>query len=336
MIHKLPAISCMHAAQESCLTTNGSRLPVFQGYDDDEGQAGEPDRRIHHQHQAIIPTYKFSCCGNITAWGVDLNPDGDGSGKTFDFILQVWRPFPTLQTDSCYSLVNDYSITSTVIGNGHVATVTPLPQNQLQFEPGDVLGFYVESHGFSSNDDNGVVALNESSHMNELVWHGRITSLTSRSGSCPYPVGTSGVLSTSTHAAPVISISAVMAKTCFRSSYMHSSLLDSVTSTTLLNPTRTSTIFLSPSRRPNHATIPGSSDGTIFLSPSRRPNHATIPGSSDGTIITGIVAAIIVVASIIGAVIIAIVMIIRKQSRIKQANNTGMAHSNQLYGEQHN
>ena len=310
VIHKLPC-NIMHAAQDSCLKTNGSRLPVFRGYD------GGSDRRIHHQHQAIIPTYKFNCCGNITEFGVDLNPDVDEQNKTFDFILQVWRPSPTLQTDSCYSLINEYRITSTIIGNtGRVAKVTDLPQNQLQFESGDVLGFYVESHGPRTNDDNGVVVLNDSSHTSELVWHGRITSLTSWSGSCPYPVGTSGLLNTSTHAAPVISIAAIMATTCFSSSYMHSTLLDSITSTTLLNPKRTS----------------------VLLSPSTRPNHATIPGSSGGTIITGIliVAAIIIVVSIIGATIIVVIIIIKKQSRTKQANNVGMAHSNQLYGEQHN
>ena len=194
---------------QNCLNTNNSNgLPVFQGY---TGAAGGSGRRIYHQHQAIIPSYKFNCCGNITEWGVDLNPDRDGADQTFNFILQVWRPSPTLQTDSCYSLVNDHKITSTVINStGRVATVSVTALNQLQFEPGDVLGFYVESHGSGSASDgdldNGVVVLNNDRCTSELVWHGRITSLTSRSASCPYRVGTSGVLNTSTHAAHVISI----------------------------------------------------------------------------------------------------------------------------------
>ncbi|MCG8626136.1 MAG: hypothetical protein MJE68_29575 [Proteobacteria bacterium] len=198
----------MYAAQDSCLKTNGGGFPVFQGYDGGSG------KRIHHQHQAIIPTYKFNCCGNITAWGVDLNPERNGAGQTFDFILQVWRPSTTIQIDSCYSLVNDHKITSTVINSTEpVATVSVTTLNQLQFKPGDVLGFYVESHGSGNAPDgdldNGVVVLNDSSHTSELVWHGRITSPTSQSRSCPYPVGTSGLLTTSTHAAPVISISVI-------------------------------------------------------------------------------------------------------------------------------
>ncbi len=312
----------IHAAQDSCLTTNGSGLPIFQGYDGEDGGA---DRRIHHQHQAIIPSYKFNCCGNITEWGVDLNPDRDGVNQTFNFILQVWRPSPTLQTE-CYSLVNDHSITSTSIGKnsqtGRVAKVTPLPHNQQQFEPGDALGFYVESHGSrDSNDDNGVVVLNDGSHTSELVWHGSIdiTARTSQSGSCPYPIGTNGVLNTSTNAAPVISISAVMVTTCL-SSNMHSSsaLLNSLTSTT----SRDLTILM--------PTVP-------FISPSTSPQHVTTPGSSDGIIdnvlIIGIVIVVptFVIASTI--IIIIIIVVMKRQSGKKQADNVVMALSNQLYGK---
>ena len=41
------------AQYAECLQTNNSNgLPFFQGY---TGAAGRPKRRIHHQHQAIIP-----------------------------------------------------------------------------------------------------------------------------------------------------------------------------------------------------------------------------------------------------------------------------------------
>ena len=189
---------------------------MFQGYGEGKKQAGGPNRRIHHQHQTIIPSYKFNCCGNITEWGVDLNPDG--TSAEFDFILQVWRPAPTVGVSGCYSLVDNFvSIKITVEdnpANERVARVTPSLQDQLEFQPGDVLGFYVESNGDGNSDhDNGVVVLNsddQNQSYNELVWFAKIqdTSLAaSQSGSCPYPVGTNGVLNSSTHAAPVISIS---------------------------------------------------------------------------------------------------------------------------------
>ena len=103
------------AAQNArCLQTNSSNgLPLFQGY---TGPAGYPDRRIHHQNQAIIPSYRFSCCGNITEWGVDLNPEDEVVRFTLDF--QVWRPSPTVSEDRCYSLVNNYIARSTSLPCG--------------------------------------------------------------------------------------------------------------------------------------------------------------------------------------------------------------------------
>ena len=131
----------------------------------------------------------------------------------FDFNFQVWRPSPIANKSGCYSLVDNFIVTSisitTKLANEHVARVTPSPQDQLHFKPGDVLGFYVESHNAGSDFDNGVVLLNNGSHTSELVWFASIdtTAQTSQSGSCPYPVGTTGVLNLSTHAAPVISVS---------------------------------------------------------------------------------------------------------------------------------
>ena len=215
----------IHAAraQDGCLLTNGeNELPFFQGY---TGEAGAPDRRIHHQHQAIIPSYKFNCCGNITEWGVDLNPDKRNG--TFDFILQVWRPssLTTTNETKCYSLV-DYFITKSIhiTQITRVAIVTPNIQDQLHFQCGDVLGFYVESHGSGDqpggDGDNGVVLLSSANYTSELVWFASVDVTAvqpSQSDSCPYPVGTNGVLNSSTHAAPVISIS--MMTTPCRSSH---------------------------------------------------------------------------------------------------------------------
>ena len=148
---------------------------------------------------------------------MDLNPDG--YGVTFDFIFQVWRPSPAVKVSGCYSLVNDFMSKKIALSTDsplseRVARITPLPQQQLQFQLGDVLGFYVESHGqgdvAGGDHDNGVVLLNnDTDYRSESVWFASIdvTAQPSQSGSCPYPVGTSGVLNSLTRAAPVISIS---------------------------------------------------------------------------------------------------------------------------------
>ena len=103
---------------------NENGLPFLQGY------IAGANRRIHHQHQAIVPSYQLNCCGNITEWGVDLNPFG--YSVTFDFDFQVWRPSPTVGETGCYSLVNNFAIKETSLPSGpeidHVARVTPSPQ----------------------------------------------------------------------------------------------------------------------------------------------------------------------------------------------------------------
>ena len=198
-----------------CLKTNGQGLPNFQGYAHCGSCPGRPNRRIHHRNQAIIPSYKFNCCGSITEWGVDLNPNGADSN--FTFILQIWRPSPHVDDTGCYSLVDDFISTSLSVnsnGPGVAVVSTSSAAQELQFQVGDVLGFYVESHSGTSDHDNGVVVLqyqnwrSNSNSYSESVWYGSIdaTARTSQSGSCPYTVGSSGVLKSLTHGAPVISI----------------------------------------------------------------------------------------------------------------------------------
>ena len=242
--------------QNVCLQTNNEYgLPTFQGYGYHSGQPGAPARRIHHQHQAIISSYKFNCCGNITEWGVDLNPLSYSRNViTFDFDFQVWRPSPTINETGCYSLVDNLkvmsiSIPSQLAPSEHVARVTPLPQYQLHFQPGDVLGFYVESHGEGSHpggdDNNGVVLLNSADYTSELVWYGH-ASARRWSGSCPYPVGTSGVLSLSTHAAPVISIK-ITTTSCPLNPATESSVISISITTSSCSPTTTYLPLSSPS-----------------------------------------------------------------------------------------
>ena len=147
-------------------------------------------------------------CGNITEWGVDVRRDGGSFDRTYVIDFQVWRPSPTVNESTgtgCYSLVGNNRFTSIFLQN-NLALVTPSPQDYIQFQPGDVLGFYVEN---AKEEDNGVVVLtNPSSFTNELVWYASIapTMATSQNGDCPYSVRSSGVLNTLIRAAPVISI----------------------------------------------------------------------------------------------------------------------------------
>jgi hypothetical protein len=204
------------AAQEFvCLQTgNGNGLPSFENT-----EPNEVDGVIGRRQQAIISSYKLDCtgpqdlmCGNITEWGADLQPGGGKHDmKQYSLDFQVWRPSPTVDDSTgtgCYSLVGNNRFTSISSQlSGGLVRVTPSPQDYIQFQPGDVLGFYVEEA--SAAADGVVVLTRPSSFTSELVWYASIapTMATSQNGDCPYSVGSNGVLDVSTRAVPVISIS---------------------------------------------------------------------------------------------------------------------------------
>ena len=184
--------------------------PSFQNY-----VAGDDDAvltTISLQQQAIMPGYKFTCdsttCGNITEWGVDVNPGGENHQMVYTLDLQVWRPSPTVDDSTgtgCYSLVGNNRFTSISLSS-QVAIVTPSPQDYIQFQCGDVLGFYVEE---ARNSNDGVVLVAGDNPARSTVWVANIapSMATSQIGNCPYSVGSNGVLNTPIRRiAPVISI----------------------------------------------------------------------------------------------------------------------------------
>ena len=91
--------------------------------------------------------------------------------------------------------------------------MTPLPQNRIQFQPGDVLGFYVESNRRNNAASRGVVTVSDyrvpgdRGFKTEEVWYADIGNIATGDSDCPYAVGSNKVLKSSTNAAPVISVS---------------------------------------------------------------------------------------------------------------------------------
>ena len=161
-----------------------------------------------------MPGYKFTCeqtftCGNITEWGVDVTPGGSNHQMAYTIDFQVWRPSPTVDDSTgtgCYSLVGNNRFTSISLSGG-VAVVTPSPGDHIQFQSGDVLGFYVEEARSASD---GVVLIAAGNNLaRSTLWHASIapSMATPQTGNCPYSVGSNGVLNTPIRGiAPVISI----------------------------------------------------------------------------------------------------------------------------------
>jgi hypothetical protein len=166
---------------------------------------------IPELHQAIIPSYRFTCCGNIMEWGVDVHPAGGRYDGFYNLDLQVWRPSPTVQTTGCYSLVRSNRFSSVSLAN-QVAVVTPLPQEQIEFQSGDVLGFNLEN---TNGDGGGVVVLMDSpkqgdgGYETEEVWYADFRNPVFGNQECQLVVGSQSgrILNTLIRAAPIISVS---------------------------------------------------------------------------------------------------------------------------------
>ena len=242
-----------------------------------------------------------------------------------------------MANDGCYSLVANYlveNISPSLTTIEHVARVTPLPRNQLPFQPGDVFGFYVEASGTTSDHDDGVVLLNNDGFNNELIWHASITALTSSIGSCPYPVGSTRVLRETTQAAPVISI-AVTTYSCLQSIF--TSMIPSLYPTHSLRSSTfsTSTLLLNPTHSLRSSFFP-----VTVGQPQQTPTLIS-PSNSTSTplpiaVIIGIVVAFILVCFIVATIVLIIVAVAKRNTikvQIFDLTKTDMALENQVNGE---
>ena len=209
------AIITIHAmlpSGQGCLRSNNENgLPPFRDYNSgpDSNTVINTDV-IPHLHQAIIPSYRFDCCGNISEWGVDVFSNSDDNQSTYFLDLQVWRPSPTVQESGCYSKIGSNSFMSISLDNRTAVNIIPPPQERIQFQHGDVLGFYVESSG---RETNGVALLEDfnttgdKGYETEEVWYANTERFIISNPNCLLAVGSRGLLNTFTRAAPVISVS---------------------------------------------------------------------------------------------------------------------------------
>ena len=173
----------------------GQSLPSFKDYMGGEGQ-------IPLYHQAIISSYQFQCCGNLTEWRVDLHPGSSADNGRYTLNLQVWRPSPTV--DNSYNLVGNNRFPALPLSNGGALVISPSPAVQIAFRSGDVVGVHIES---ARATDRGLVVLTTASFSREAVWLASAASQTV--GGCSVSVGSNGgQLNTLLRGAPIITADA--------------------------------------------------------------------------------------------------------------------------------
>jgi len=161
--------------------------------------------RLNNNTQAIITSYQFHCCGEIESWQAFVEPNGGAHSRgIYNIQFQVWRPSPTVNTDSCYSLVGENYFSSIEFETDSSINVAADPGSRIPVREGDVIGYYTFVTG---NNRNSGIELS-SDLTGETVWY-----LTSPGLSPVMPgehmeyllqVGIGNALSSSTSLGPIL------------------------------------------------------------------------------------------------------------------------------------
>ena len=183
-------------AQDCLMGLSGAQIPFR-----DLG-GGRDSIRVPTGSQAIVTSYQFHCCGEITQWQTYMEPGGNGHREgVYSVNFQVWRPSPTSGSGGdCYSLVGENRFPGITLGSGGLVSETPEPTNMISVRPGDVLGYFVTS---TRSEDNQGIQMDPD--IAGDVFYADVP-LSLGPDACPMSVGPGGVLDLFVSAAPVISV----------------------------------------------------------------------------------------------------------------------------------
>ena len=183
-------------AQE-CLRANsgGDNLPSFS-------DPGNSAPRIEiNPIQVIIKSYQFHCCGKVGGWAAYVQPGGGNhEDGVFNIKFQIWRP----TGGNSYVKIGENSFPRVQLidgSGGEINEEVQFSSEQLHFQPGDVLGYYLDQN---SRGNNGGIQFDESFTQEEL-WY--TTGNSDLQNECRLDIGTGGDLSLSTTLGPIISVS---------------------------------------------------------------------------------------------------------------------------------
>ena len=136
------------------------------------GDTEDRNTSDHDRLQAIVPAYTFQCFGRVTEWRACVHPVANVRSQYY-IQFQVWR---STGIDGCYELVGyntpldaDESLVSDSVimdGDGYLipgednapdrCVVLPVRESQqIEFQPGDVIGYYVDHFRRREDRNNG-------------------------------------------------------------------------------------------------------------------------------------------------------------------------------------
>ena len=147
--------------------------------------------------QVIIKSYEFHCCGKVGGWAAYVEPGGNSHTNAYSIKFQIWRP--TSENSASCIKIGENSFFPATLTNSYIAA-TPLPSQQLDFQPGDVVGYYLQQDGGT----NGGLQF-DAGFTSEELWYATGNSGLQNDNSLE--VGNAGDLSMSASLGPIISIS---------------------------------------------------------------------------------------------------------------------------------
>ncbi|XP_064406799.1 uncharacterized protein LOC135351663 isoform X1 [Halichondria panicea] len=203
--------------------------------------------------QVIIKSYEFHCCGKVGAWAAYVEPGGGSHTTAYSIKFQIWRP--TSENSASYIKIGENSFFPATLTNSYIAA-TPLPNQQLDFQPGDVVGYYLQQDGGT----NGGLQF-DAGFTSEELWYATGNSDLQNDNSLE--VGNAGDLSISASLGPIISISITTTVDC------------PSTSTMVLNPTYVATVTPLTVNEPTTIAV-SATQGKIGIS-----SETILPSSSD-------------------------------------------------------
>ena len=128
---------CISSAQQSCTTINQTSLLEYPHQTVSQAVS---DRII------FMPFHQITCEGRISMWQVQINGKGTHS---VDISFTVWKPSNTSTSE--YSLVGMNSLHVTEVYNATTLQLEPELEDQIDVEPGFVIGLHVGNTEGSSS-----------------------------------------------------------------------------------------------------------------------------------------------------------------------------------------
>ncbi len=151
--------------------------------------------------QVIIKSYEFHCCGKVGGWAAYVEPGGRHHTDAYSIKFQIWRPMG----NNRYVKIGENSFPSLNLTADSLIQETPTNSEQLDFQPGDVVGYYLfEDNNSKKRIQNGGLQFDDGFTSEEL-WYA--TGNSSLQNEYLLEVGNGRDLNMSTSLGPIISVS---------------------------------------------------------------------------------------------------------------------------------